>query len=95
MGTNGNTTNNHFGRCLHELRLKADLNLHGLAQKINSSSAWLSYLESGQRVPSWELVENCVGVLKDYKLSQKSLGELKRSARLAILKKTFNGRNGK
>lgn len=92
MNSNGNGNhkgNNYFGRHLRQLRVKANFNLHGLAEKIKSSPAWLSYLERGERVPSWELVESCVLVFKDCQVSRIELARFKDFGRKAILRKVF------
>ena len=79
-----------FGSCLHNLRVKANLNLHGLAKKINSSPAWLSYLERGQRVPSWPLVEGCIDVFKCVGIPIAELNHFKLLAKGEIMRKIFD-----
>lgn len=92
-GNGNNKGNGHFGKCLRELRKKTNLNLHGLAEKTKSSPAWLSYLERGRRVPSWELVESCVAVFKDCRVSRIELARFKDFGRKAILRKVFVNQN--
>jgi len=92
-GNGNNKGNGHFGKCLRELRKRTNLNLHGLAEKIKSSPAWLSYLERGERTPSWELVESCVAVFRDCQVSRMELARFKDFGRQAILRKVFANQN--
>ncbi|GEM_PF-6614851 len=81
---------NEFGVCLRSLRSKANLNLHGLAQKINSSPAWLSYLERGQRVPAWPLIESCIDAFKCEGIPITELNHFKLLAKGEIMRKIFD-----
>ena len=87
-------TRGEFGAYLRGLRTKTNLNLHGLAEKINSSPAWLSYLERGQRVPSWPLVEGCMDVFRRMGVSAEELSEFKILAKGEIMRKIFESDNG-
>lgn len=80
----------HFGRKVSELRSKSNVNLRGFARTVGASPAWVSYVERGERVPSWPLVENMVRFFKTYNASQKDLKQLHLLGRKLMMRKTFS-----
>lgn len=78
-----------YGFTLRSLREYANLSVTGFSRLIKSSPAWLSYIEHGERVPSWQFVTTCLNILDRNNVPKFALQELEDLGRRLIMGKTF------
>ncbi|MBI4063606.1 MAG: helix-turn-helix domain-containing protein [Elusimicrobia bacterium] len=78
-----------FGLALRRLRESARLNIAGLARQVKVSPAWLSYVENGQRMPSWNFITACVSFLEKIEVSRGALTRLRATGRRLVMQKAF------
>ncbi len=78
-----------FGNALNALRGELHLNMRGLARATNNSLAWISYLERGQRVPTWSTVQSLSSFFKEHGACKKQVAAMETAARKMLLARTF------
>ncbi|MBI4669214.1 MAG: helix-turn-helix domain-containing protein [Elusimicrobia bacterium] len=92
MKENGERLGKDFGLLLTRLRNNASLSLCGFAKLAKASPAWLSYIEHGERRPSWEMVLNSIRILSKNGASKSSLEKLRSTGQRLILAKAFTAK---
>ncbi|MFC1522951.1 helix-turn-helix domain-containing protein, partial [Elusimicrobiota bacterium] len=78
-----------FGHALCKLRKSAGLKLRVFARTAKVSPAWMSYVETGKRIPTWEFVEVCAGTLKAKKIPTDKIKRFKILGQKIVFQKTF------
>lgn len=81
-----------YGNLLRDIREGTKLSVTGMAKMMGASAAWLSYVERGERVPSWPFIQNCLETLeKQRDVAPVMLQRLHEAGKRLVLQKVFSG----
>ncbi|MEK7288049.1 MAG: helix-turn-helix transcriptional regulator [Elusimicrobiota bacterium] len=80
-----------YGMLLRDIRAGANLSVAGFARMVGTSTAWLSYIERDERIPSWPFVQSCLEALgKHEDVSAAMLERLRQAGKKLVLQKAFS-----